>query len=108
MYWDTPPRAHLRAVEVERAYRLHCCTAGCQFNYLFYFEEAVTLAVANAARLGVGLGAVCTDVVESPNAILKRAYNDHTAHAGGGGGCRGLRPWNGRRRWLRKRGSGGF
>ena len=45
----------------------------------------MTLAVANAARLGVGFGMVCADVVESLNAILKRAYNDHTAHAGGGG-----------------------
>ena len=35
--------------------------------------------------LGVGLGAACADVVESPNAILKRAYNDHTARGGGGG-----------------------
>ena len=45
----------------------------------------MTTAVANAARLGVGLGAVCADVVESLNAILKRAYNDHTARGGGGG-----------------------
>ena len=50
----------------------------------------MTTAVANAARLGVGLGAVCADVVESLNAILKRAYNDHTAR--GGGGSRGPHP----------------
>ena len=48
----------------------------------------MTTAVANAARLGVGLGAVCADVVESLKAILKRAYNDHTPR-GGGGGCQG-------------------
>ena len=107
LYSDTPPRADLRAAEVARAYRLHCCKAACQSNYLFYLEEDVTLAVANAARLGVGLGAVCADVVESLNAILKRAYNDHTAR-GGGGGCRGLQHWNGRWRWFCKRGSGGF
>ena len=41
------------------------------------------MAVANAARLQVGLGAVCADVVESLNTILKRVYNDHTAHRGG-------------------------
>ena len=82
LYSDTPPRAGLRAAEVARAYRLHCCKAGCQSNYLFYLEEDVTLAVANAARLGVGLGAVCADVVESLNAILKRAYNNHTARGG--------------------------
>ena len=52
-------------------------------NYLLYLEEDVTEAVANARRLGVCLGAVCADVVESLNAILKRAYNDHS---GGGGG----------------------
>ena len=63
------------------------------------------LGVANAARLGVGLGAVCADVVESLKAILKRAYNDHTAR---GGECRGLRHWNGRRRWFCKHGSGVF
>ena len=43
----------------------------------------MTTAVANAPRLGVGLGA-CVDVVESLKAILKWAYNDHTAR---GGGC---------------------
>ena len=83
LYSDTPPRADLRAVEVARAYPVHCCKAGCPSNYLLYLEEDVTLAVANAARLGVGLGAVCADVVESLNAILKRAYNDQTARGGG-------------------------
>ena len=86
LYSDTPPRADLRAAEVARAYRLHCCKAACQSNYLLYLEEDVALAVANAAWLGVSLGAVCADVVESLNAILKRAYNDHTACWGGGGG----------------------
>ena len=45
--------------------------------------------MANALRLGVGLGAVCADVVESLNAILKRAYNDHSGRGGGGGDDRG-------------------
>ena len=45
------------------------------------------MAVANAARLGVGLGGVCADVVESLNALLKRAYNDHTARGGGMAGA---------------------
>ena len=86
LYLDTPPCADLQATEFARAYHLHCCNAACQLNYLFYLEEEdVTLAVANAARLGVGLGAVCADVVESLNTILKRAYNDHTARGGGGG-----------------------
>ena len=49
----------------------------------------MTLAVANAAQLGVRLGAVCADVVESLNAILKRAYNDHTSRGGGGWGDAG-------------------
>ena len=44
--------------------------------------------MANACRLGVGLGAVCADVVESLSAILKRAYNDHSGR--GGGGMRGV------------------
>ena len=88
--------------------RLHCYKAACQSNYLFYVEEDVTLAVANAARLGVGLGVACADVVESLNAIVKRAYNDHTARGGGGGGCRGLRHWNGRGRWSCNLWSGGF
>ena len=52
-----------------------------------YLEEDVTLPVAYAAELRVGLGAVCADVVESLNAILKRAYKDHPARGGGGGGC---------------------
>ena len=41
--------------------------------------------MANAARFGVRWGAVSVQVVESPNAILKRAYNDHKARGGGGG-----------------------
>ena len=106
LYSDSPPRADLRAAKVARAYHVHCGKAGCQWNYLVYFEEDVTLAVANAARLGVGLGAVCADVLESLNAILKQAYNDHTARMGWG--CRQLRHWNGTRRWCCKRGSGGF
>ena len=84
---DKPPRGHLRAAEVARAYRAHCCKELCQSNYLLYLEEHVTEAVANARRLGVGLGAVCVDVVESLNAIPKHAYNDHSGR--GGGGCWG-------------------
>ena len=37
----------------------------------------------NAACLGVGLGVVCADVVESLNANVKRAYNNHTARGVG-------------------------
>ena len=83
---DKPPRGDLRAAEVARAYRAHCCNEACQSNYLLYLEEDVTEAVANARRLGVGLGAVCADVVESLSAILKRAYNDHSGREGGDGG----------------------
>ena len=78
LYKDKPPRGDLRAAEVVRAYGAHCCKEACQSNYLLYLEEDVTEAVANACRLGVGLGAVCVDVVESLNTILKRAYNDHS------------------------------
>ena len=74
-----------------RAYRAH---EACQSNYLLYEEEDVTEAVANARRLGVGLGAVCADVVESLNAILKRAYNDHASR----GECRGQPNSHGRGR----------
>ena len=83
LYTDKPPRGDLRAAEVARAYRAHCCKEACQSNYLLYLEEDVTEAVANARRLGVWLGAVCADVVESLNAILKRAYNDHSGRGGG-------------------------
>ena len=84
LYSDTPPLNDLGASAVARQYRAHCCKAACQSNYLLYLEEDVTTAVAIAARLGVGLRAVCADVVESLNAILKRAYNDHMARGGGG------------------------
>ena len=53
-------------------------------NYLLYLEEDGTEAVANARRFGVGLGAVCADVVESLNGIIKRAYNDHSGRGWGG------------------------
>ena len=86
LYTDKPRRGDLRAAEVARAYRAHCCKVACQSNYLLCLEEDVTEAVANAPPLGVGLGAVCADVVESLNAILKRAYNDHSGGGGGGGG----------------------
>ena len=83
-YTDKPPRGDLHGAEVARAYRAHCCKEACQSNYLLYLEEDVTEAVANARRLGVRLGAVCADVVEGFNAILKRAYNDHSGRGGGG------------------------
>ena len=88
LYTDKPPHGDLRAAEVARAYRAHGCKEACQSNYLLYLEEDATEAVAKARRLGVGLGAMCTHVVESLNAILKGAYNDHSGR-GGGGGCRG-------------------
>ena len=86
LYTDKPPRGDLRAAEVARAYRAHGCKEACQSNYLLYLQEDVTEAVANARRLGVELGAVCADVVESLNAILKRAYNDHLGRGGGDAG----------------------
>ena len=88
LYTDKPPRGDPHAAEVARAYRAHCCKEACQSNYLLYLEEDVTEAVAKARRFGVGLGAVWCDVVESLNAILKGAYNDHSGPGGGGGGCR--------------------
>ena len=95
LYCDTPPLNDLGASVVAQQYRAHCCKAACPSNYLLYLEEDVTTAVANAARLGVGLGAVCADVVESLNAILKQAYNDHTARGGGGGDAGGHIPGKG-------------
>ena len=89
LYWDSPPRTGLQAADVARAYPLHCCKAACQSTYLLSLEEDATLAVANAAALGVDFGAVCADVVESLNAILKRACNDHMARGGGGGDAGG-------------------
>ena len=76
---NKPPATDLRAWEDAHAYRAHCCKAGCQSDYLLYLKDDVTTAVANATRLGVGLGAVCAHVVDNLNAILKRAYNEHNA-----------------------------
>ena len=42
LYTDKPPRGDLRAAEVARAYRAHCCKEACQLNYLLYLEEDVT------------------------------------------------------------------
>ena len=91
-YSNTPPTTDLRAPEVARAYRAHCGKAGFQSNSHLFLQEDVTTAVANAARFGVRLGAVCADVVEDLNAIIKRAYNDHTARGGGGRIARCLSP----------------
>ena len=82
--YDKPPRGDLRAAEVARAYCAHCCKEACQSNHLLYLEEDVTEAVPNARRLGVRLGAMCADVVESPNTILQHAYNDHSGQGEGG------------------------
>ena len=98
LYCDTPPLNDLGASAVARQYRAHCCKAARQSNYLLYLEEDVTTAVANAARLGVGLGAVCADVVESPNAILNRSAT--ITRPGGGGDAGGHIP--------RKGGGGSF
>ena len=58
LYTDKPPRGDLHAAGMARAYRAHCCKEACQSNYLLYLEEDVTEAMADAHRLGVGLGAV--------------------------------------------------
>ena len=58
LYCDTPPWSDLRASEVARAQSLQRCKAACQLKYLFYLEGEATLALANAAALGVGLGPV--------------------------------------------------
>ena len=50
LYSDTPPRVDLRAAEVPRAHRLHCCKAACQSNYLLYLEEDATLVLANTGN----------------------------------------------------------
>ena len=55
LYTETTPRTDLRAADVVQAYRLHCCKAGCQSNYLLYLEEKVTVVVVNVVWLGVGL-----------------------------------------------------
>ena len=96
LYTDKTPRGDPRAAKVARAYRAHCCQEACQSKYLLYLEEDVTEAMTNAHRLGAGSGAVCADVVQSLNTILKRAYNDHSGR--GGGGCRGQLNSNGRGR----------
>ena len=60
LYTDAPPTGALQASAVASAYRECCCKAACQSNYLLYLEEDVEMAVANAARLGVGLeGGLC-------------------------------------------------
>ena len=58
LYSDTSPLNDLGASAVTRQYRAHCCKAACQSNCLLFLQKDVTTAVANAARLGVGLGAV--------------------------------------------------
>ena len=83
LYNDTPPCNDLRAREVAREYRLQWCKDHYQTIHLLYLEEDVTIAVANAACLGVGFAAVGTVVVEAPNAMVKRAYN-HTGQGVGG------------------------
>ena len=83
-YSDMPPLNDMGTSAVAWQYRAHCCKAAYQSNYILHLEEDVTTAVTNAACLGVGLGAVCVDVVESLNAILKRAYNNHAPRGGGG------------------------
>ena len=69
LYSDTPPLNDLGTSGVARQYCAHCCKAACQSNYLLYPEEDVAATVANASRFGMGLGAVCADVIESLNAI---------------------------------------
>ena len=80
LYTDKPPRGDLRAAQVARAYRAHCCKEACQSNYLLYLEEE---AVANARRSGVGLGAVCADALRASTPSL--SAHTMTTRAGGGG-----------------------
>ena len=47
LYLDKPPRGDLRAAEVARTYRAHCCKDACQSNYLLYLEEKFDLPLRN-------------------------------------------------------------
>ena len=87
LYTDKPPRGDLRAAEVARTYRAHCCKEACQSNYLLYLEEDVTEAVAMRAAWGL-------DWVPCARMSLRASTPSLSAHtmttrAGGGGGCRG-------------------
>ena len=84
LYTDKPPRGDLRAPELARAYRAHCFKEAWPIKLPPLFGGGCHRGGGQRTPLGVGLGAVCADVVESLNAILKRAYNDHSGRVGGG------------------------
>ena len=68
-------------------------------------------AVANAVHFGVKLGALCAVVAESLNATLKLHLETGQQRSHGPGkrwGCRGPRPYYGRRRFFGRYGIGGF
>ena len=87
LYSDTPPRADLRAAEVARAYRLHCCKAACQSNYLFYLEEDVTLVWVMRRGLG-SVWARCAPMPLSASTPFSSGPTTTTRPAGRE--CRGL------------------
>ena len=90
-YSDTSLHSNLRAAQLA-PYHPHYGKAVSQSNCFLHVEEDVTAAVANAAHVGVGYGALCMDVVESLNAIWKRAYSDYMARGGGNAGGNIARP----------------
>ena len=103
LHSDKTPTTDLRVPEGARAYRAHCCKAGCQSNYVLYLEEDVTTAVANVARYA---RAVCVPISLRASTPFSSAPSTTTPH-GGGGGCRVRQPCNARPKWYCKRGSGG-
>ena len=58
---------------VAHSYRAHCSMEACKSHYLLYLEADVAEAEANTGHLGCGVCALCADIVESANAIVKRS-----------------------------------
>ena len=85
---EKPHKADTKTVDIVRGGRLHC-KVSCLTHYLLYLDEEGTTEVANAFHVGVVLTALCADVVERLNTIIKYTCQNATTHGGAGGGVGG-------------------
>lgn len=70
---------------IARAYR-DLCAFDRGSHYLLFLEKDCTPLLEALRAEGYGLAMFCSDIVESLNRLLKRAFNDHSARGGGQGG----------------------
>ena len=87
LYRDKPPRGDLRAAEVARVYRAHCCKEACQSNTSSTLKSMSPGPWPMHAAWGLGWVPCAWMLLTASTPSL--GAHTMTTRAAGGGGCRG-------------------